>query len=107
MDTIKKLGLTVRNRVVGLDIRKVDTTKYELLKSIIWQFLTKMEVAEIYPSDTELFYNQLVFWRNEVVNDKHWLYGNYQIGTDEQAAYVRLEFAIEELMEELEYHFAP
>lgn len=101
MNTIKKLGLTVRNRVVGLDIRDIDTTKYEPLKELIWHHLVKLESNTVSAQDNEDFYYKLVFWRNEVIDDKHYLYRNGYINTDGEACFNRLEYSIDCLMEEI------
>lgn len=93
MNTIKVLGLTVRNRVVGLAIRKIDTTKYEPLKELIWNYLVKDEVDTLCAQDNEDFYHKLAFWRNEVVDDKV----NLLIDRNTYDAFTRLERSIEDL----------
>lgn len=95
MITIKVLGLTVRNRVVGLAIRNIDTTKYEPLKELIWNYLVKDEVDTLCAQDNEDFYHKLAFWRNEVVDDKV----NHNRNTYD--AFTRLERSIEDLMEQI------
>lgn len=97
MNTIKVLGLTVRNRVVGLAIRNIDTTKYEPLKELIWNYLVKDEADTLCAQDNEDFYYKLAFWRNEVVDDKI----NLLIDKNTFAAFTRLERSIEDLMEEI------
>lgn len=97
MNTIKKLGLTVRNRVVGLDIRNINTTKYEPLKQLIWQYLVKDEADTLCAQDNEDFYHKLAFWRNEVLDDKV----NLLIDFPTLDAFTRLERSIEDLMEEI------
>lgn len=93
MNTIKVLGLTVRNRVVGLAIRKIDTTKYEPLKELIWNYLVDTLCAQ----DNEDFYHKLAFWRNEVLDDKV----NLLIDRNTFDAFTRLERSIEDLMEQI------
>ena len=95
MNTIKVLGLTVRNRVVGLAIRKIDTTKYEPLKELIWAYLVKDESDKLCAQDNENFYHKLAFWRNEVVDDK--------VNQDKNTydVFTRLERSIEDLMEQI------
>lgn len=97
MNTIKVLGLTVRNRVVGLAIRKIDTTKYEPLKELIWAYLVKDEADTLCAQDNENFYHKLAFWRNEVVDDKV----NLLIDRNIYDAFTRLERSIEDLMEQI------
>lgn len=97
MNTIKVLGLTVRNRVVGLAMRNIDTTKYEPLKELIWNYLVKDEVDKLCAQDNEDFYHKLAFWRNEVVDDKV----NLLIDFPTLDAFTRLERSIEDLMEEI------
>lgn len=97
MNTIKVLGLTVRNRVVGLAIRKIDTTKYEPLKELILAYLVKDEADTLSAQDNENFYHKLAFWRNEVVDDKV----NLLIDRNIYDAFTRLERSIEDLMEEI------
>ena len=97
MNTIKVLGLTVRNRVVGLAMRNIDTTKYEPLKELIWAYLVKDEADKLCAQDNENFYHKLAFWRNEVVDDKV----NLLIDFPTLDAFTRLERSIEDLMEEI------
>ena len=97
MNTIKVLGLTVRNRVVGLAMRNIDTTKYEPLKELIWNYLVKDESDTLCTQDNEDFYHKLAFWRNEVVDDKV----NLLIDFPTLDAFTRLERSIEDLMEEI------
>lgn len=97
MNTIKVLGLTVRNRVVGLAMRNIDTTKYEPLKELIWNYLVKDESDKLCAQDNEDFYHKLAFWRNEVVDDKV----NLLIDFPTLDAFKRLERSIEDLMEEI------
>lgn len=97
MNTIKVLGLTVRNRVVGLAMRNIDTTKYEPLKELIWAYLVKDEADNLCAQDNEDFYHKLAFWRNEVVDDKV----NLLIDFPTLDAFTRLERSIEDLMEEI------
>ena len=97
MNTIKVLGLTVRNRVVGLAMRNIDTTKYEPLKELIWNYLVKDESDKLCAQDNEDFYHKLAFWRNEVVDDKV----NLLIDFPTLDAFTRLERSIEDLMEEI------
>lgn len=97
MNTIKVLGLTVRNRVVGLAMRNIDTTKYEPLKELIWNYLVKDESDKLCAQDNEDFYHKLAFWRNEVVDDKV----NLLIDFPTLDAFTRLEISIEDLMEKI------
>nr|DAK47339.1 MAG TPA: hypothetical protein [Caudoviricetes sp.] len=97
MNTIKVLGLTVRNRVVGLAMRNIDTTKYEPLKELIWNYLVKDEADTLCAQDNEDFYHKLAFWRNEVVDDKV----NLLIDFSTLDAFTRLERSIEDLMEQI------
>ena len=97
MNTIKVLGLTIRNRVVGLAMRNIDTTKYEPLKELIWNYLVKDEADKLCAQDNEDFYHKLAFWRNEVVDDKV----NLLIDFPTLDAFTRLERSIEDLMEEI------
>lgn len=97
MNTIKVLGLTIRNRVVGLAMRNIDTTKYEPLKELIWNYLVKDESDKLCAQDNEDFYHKLAFWRNEVVDDKV----NLLIDFPTLDAFTRLERSIEDLMEEI------
>lgn len=97
MNTIKVLGLTVRNRVVGLAMRNIDTTKYEPLKELIWAYLVKDEADNLCAQDNENFYHKLAFWRNEVVDDKV----NLLINRNTYNAFTRLERSIEDLMEQI------
>lgn len=99
MNTIKILGLTVRNRVVGLAIRNIDTTKYEPLKELIWQYLVNLESNSLSSQDNEDFYYKLAFWRNEIVCDKNTL--SSSINSDGYASFNKLESSITSLMEEI------
>lgn len=99
MNTIKKLGLTVRNRVVGLDIRNIDTTKYEPLKELIWHHLIKLESNTVSAQDNEDFYHKLAFWRNEIVSDNIQKYDS--ISYEGIISFNKLESSITALMEEI------
>lgn len=99
MNTIKILGLTVRNRVVGLAIRNIDTTKYEPLKELIWNYLVKLESNTISAQDNEDFYYKLAFWRNDVVSDNIQKYDS--ISYEGIISFNKLESSITALMEEI------
>lgn len=99
MNTIKVLGLTVRNRVVGLAMRKIDTTKYEPLKELIWNYLVKDESDKLCAQDNEDFYHKLAFWRNEVVSDNIQKYDS--ISYEGIISFNKLESSITALMEEI------
>ena len=97
MNTIKILGLTVRNRVVGLAIRNIDTTKYEPLKELIWNYLVKQESNSLSSQDNEYFYHKLAFWRNEVVSIQKY----DSISYEGIISFNKLESSITSLMEEI------